>query len=153
MNLIQTTRAALAAAVLAGGVLGASVAPTFADQANVQPTQVLFTSATATQDPAKAFDAPGTPLTFSGIVAPNASGTVIMLDFEPDGASLHVGPVPVADGQFSVSIHTSAGQGIIGAGASLGSGTHWLTAVYLGNNGLAPSGSPVFTEVIQGQHF
>jgi hypothetical protein len=73
-----------------------------------------------------------------------------MLDFEPDGASLHVGPVPVADGQFSVSIPTSAGKGINWDvhGSSLGSGAHWLTAVYLGNEGLAPSSSPVFTEVL-----
>jgi hypothetical protein len=41
MNLIQGTRAALAAVVLAGGVLGASVAPTFADPANMQ-TAGLF---------------------------------------------------------------------------------------------------------------
>ena len=143
MNLIQTTRAALAAAVLAGGVLGASVAPTFADQGNVQPTQVLFTSATATQDPAKAFDAPGTPLTFSGIVAPNASGTVVMFDAGPNG-NRSIGSGQVADGQFSVTVPADAG---------LGNGTHLITAVYLGNNGLAPSGSPVFTEVIQGQHF
>ena len=145
MNLIQTTCAALAAAVLAGGVLGASVAPTFADQANVQPTQILFTSATATQDPAKAFDAPGTPLTFSGIVAPNASGTVVMFDAGPNG-NRSIGSSQVADGQFSVTIPAFAQT-------SLGRGTHLLTAVYLGNDGLAPSSSPVFTEVIQGQHF
>ena len=114
----------------------------------LQPTQTLFTSPSATQAPDEAVDRIGGPLTFTGVVAPNASGTVIMLDFEPDGKSLHVGPVPVADGQFSVSIPTSAGKGIIGAGASLGSGTHWLTAVYLGNEGLAPSSSPVFTEVL-----
>ena len=44
MNLIQRTRAALAAAVLAGGVLGPSAAPTFADSAGLQPTQIVFTS-------------------------------------------------------------------------------------------------------------
>jgi len=121
----------------------------------LQPTQTLFTSPSATQAPDEAVDRIGAPLTFAGFVAPNASGTVIMLDFEPDGASLHVGLVPVADGQFSVSIPTSAGKGINWDvhGSSLGSGTHWLTAVYLGNDGLAPSSSPVFTEVIQGQHF
>ena len=142
MNLIHTTRAALAAAVLAGGVLGASVAPTFADAANSQPTQVLFTSASATQDPAKAFDAPGTPLNFWGVVAPNASGTVVMFDAGPNGNNTAIASAPVTDGQFSVNIE-----------ASLGRGTHLITAVYLGNDGLAPSSSPVFTEVIQGQHF
>ena len=143
MNLIHNARAALAATVLAGGVLGASFAPTLADAANVQSTQVLFTSASATQDPAKAFDSPGTPLTFSGVVSPNASGTVVMFDAGPNG-NRSIGSSQVADGQFSVTVPADAG---------LGNGTHLITAVYLGNNGLSPSGSPVFTEVIQGQHF
>src|SRR5215813_2044186 len=104
MNLIHNARAALAAAVLAGGVLAASVAPTLADPANMQPTQVLFTSSTATQDPAKAFDAPSTPLSFSGIVAPNASGTVVMFDAGPDGNNAAIASAPVTDGQFSVTI-------------------------------------------------
>ena len=146
MNLIQGTRAALAAVVLAGGVLGASVAPTFADTANMQPTQTLFTSASATQDPAKAFDSPGTPLSFSGVVSPNASGTVVMFDAGPNGNNAAIASAPVTDGQFSVTIPAFTQ-------ASLGRGTHLLTAVYLGNDGLAPSSSPVFTEVIQGQHF
>ena len=143
MNLIHNARAALAATVLAGGVLGASFAPTLADAANVQSTQVLFTSASATQDPAKAVDTPGTPLSFSGVVAPNASGTVVMFDAGPNG-NRSIGSSQVTDGQFSVTVPADAG---------LGNGTHLITAVYLGNNGLAPSGSPVFTEVIQGQHF
>jgi hypothetical protein len=146
MNLIHNARAALVAAVLAGGVLAASVAPTLADPANMQQTQVLFTSSTATQDPAKAFDAPGTPLSFSGIVAPNASGTVVMFDAGPDGNNAAIASAQVTDGQFSVTIPAFAQMG-------LGRGTHLLTAVYLGNDGLAPSSSPVFTEVIQGQHF
>ena len=145
MNLIHNARAALAAAALAGGVLGASVAPSFADQANPQPTQILFTSASATQDPAQAFDTPGTPLSFSGVVSPNASGTVVMFDAEPNGSKA-IASATVTDGQFAVTIPAFTQ-------ASLGSGTHLLTAVYLGNDGLAPSSSPVFTEVIQGQHF
>jgi hypothetical protein len=146
MNLIHNARAALAATVLAGGVLGASFAPTLADAANVQSTQVLFTSASATQDPARAFDTPGTPLSFSGIVAPNASGTVVMFDAGPNGNNAAIASAPVTDGQFSISIPAYTQM-------SLGSGTHLLTIVYLGNDGLAPSSSPVFTEVIQGQHF
>jgi hypothetical protein len=145
MNFIQGTRAALAAAVLAGGVLAAGVAPTLADPANVQPTQILFTSASATQDPAKAFDAPDTPLSFSGVVAPNASGTVVMFDAGPNGSNAAIASAPATDGQFSVTIPAFTQM-------SLGRGTHLLTAVYLGNDGLAPSSSPVFTEVIQGQH-
>lgn len=143
MNLIHNARAALAAAVLAGGVLGASVAPTLADAANIQPTQIVFTSQSATQNPAEAFDTPGTPLNFWGVVSPNASGTVVMFDAGPNG-NRSIGSSQVADGQFSVTVPADAG---------LGNGTHLITAVYLGNNGLAPSSSPVFTEVIQGQHF
>jgi hypothetical protein len=146
MNLIRGTRAALAAAVVAGGVLGASVAPTFADAANMQPTQIVFTSPSATQDPAKAFDSPDTPLSFAGVVSPNASGTVVMFDAGPNGNNAAIASAPVTDGQFSVSIPAFTQT-------SLGRGTHLLTAVYLGNDGLAPSSSPVFTEVIQGQHF
>ena len=145
MNLIHSTRAALAAAVLAGGVLGASVAPTFADAANMQPTQTLFTSPSATQDPAKAFDSPGTPLSFSGVVAPNASGTVVMFDAGPNGNNTAVASAPVTDGQFSITIPAFTPT-------SLGSGTHQLTARFLGSDVFAPSTSPVFTEVIQGQH-
>jgi hypothetical protein len=145
MNLIQSTRAALGAALLAGGVLAASVAPTFAD-ANMQPTQVLFTSQSATQDPAKAFDSPDTPLRFWGVVSPNASGTVVMFDAGPNGNNAAIASAPVADGQFSVTIPAFTQT-------SLGGGTHLLTVVYLGTDGLAPSSSPVFTEVIQGQHF
>lgn len=141
MNFIHTARAGLAALALSGSVLGASVAPSFADQQNLQPTQTLFTSATATQDPAKAFDTPGSPLYFWGIVAPNASGTVVLLD-----GTNSLAQVPVNDGQFSVSIPAYTQ-------ISLGRGTHYLTVQYQGNNDFAPSTSPVFTEVIQGQHF
>jgi hypothetical protein len=146
MNLIHNARAALAAAVLAGAVLGSSVAPTLADAANLQSTQVLFTSASATQDPAKAFDSPDMPLSFSGVVSPNASGTVVMFDAGPNGNNGAVASASVTDGQFSINIPAYTQM-------SLGRGTHLLTAVYLGNDGLAPSSSPVFTEVIQGQHF
>ena len=140
MNLIHTARGALAAVALAGGVLGASVAPTFADQQNLQPTQILFTSPYATQDPAKAFNTPGSPLLFWGIVAPNASGTVVPLD-----GTNPIIQVPVTDGQFWITIPAYTQM-------SLGRGTHYLTAQYQGNNDFAPSTSPVFTEVIQGQH-
>jgi hypothetical protein len=146
MNFIQGTRAALAAVVLAGGVLGASVAPTSAQTANMQPTQTLFTSQSATQDPAKAFDSPETPLNFWGVVSPNASGTVVMFDAGPNGTNTAIASAPVTNGQFAVSIPAFTQ-------ASLGGGTHLLTVVYTGNDGLAPSSSPVFTEVIQGQHF
>jgi len=112
----------------------------------MQPTQILFTSPSATQDPAKAFNTPGTPLSFSGVVSPNASGTVVMFDAGPGGNNRAIASAPVTDGQFSVTIPAFTQT-------SLGSGTHLLTAVYLGNDGLAPSSSPVFTEVIQGQHF
>ena len=145
MNLIHNARAALAAAVLAGGVLGASVAPTLADAANIQPTQIVFTSQSATQNPAEAFDTPGTPLNFWGVVSPDASGTVVMFDAGPNGNTA-IASAPVTDGQFSVNIPAFTQ-------ASLGRGTHLITAVYLGNDGLAPSSSPVFMEVIQGQHF
>jgi hypothetical protein len=146
MNLIHSTRAALGAAVLAGGVLAASVAPTFADAANMQPTQIVFTSSTSYQDPAKSFNSPDTPLTYMGIVSSNASGTVVLFDAGPNGNNAAIASAPVTDGQFSITIPAFTP-------ASLGNGTHLLTAVYLGNDGLAPSSSPVFTEVIQGQHF
>jgi hypothetical protein len=145
MKLLRAARAALAAAVLAGGVLAASVAPTFADAAALQPTQIAFTSPSATQDPAKAFNGPDSTLSFWGVVSPNASGTVVLFDAGPDG-NRAIANVPVTDGQFSVTIPAFTQT-------SLGSGTHLLTAVYLGNDALAPSSSPVFTEVIQGQHF
>jgi hypothetical protein len=112
----------------------------------VQPTQILFTSASATQNPAKAFDTPGTPLSFSSTVAPNASGTVVTFDAGPNGSNAAIASAPVTDGQFSATIPAFTQ-------ISLGNGTHLLTAAYLGNDGLAPSSSPVFTEVIQGQHF
>ena len=146
MNLFRDARTALAAAVVAGGVLGASVAPTFAQTANMRPTQTLFTSPSATQDPAKAFDSPDTPLSFSGVVSPNASGTVVMFDAGPNGSNGAIASAPVTDGQFSVTIPAFTQT-------SLGGGTHLLTVVYTGNDALAPSSSPVFTEVIQGQHF
>ena len=146
MKLLRAARAALAAAVLAGGVLAASVAPTFADAAALQPTQIAFTSPSATQDPAKAFNGPDSTLSFWGVVSPNASGTVVMFDAGPNGNNTAIASAPVTDGQFSVNIPAFTQ-------ASLGRGTHLITAVYLGNDGLAPSSSPVFTEVIQGQHF
>jgi hypothetical protein len=141
MNLFRDARAALTAAVLAGGVLGASVAPTFADAANMQPTQIVFTSSSATQDPAKAFNSPGTPLQSWGVVSPNASGTVVMLD-----GNNPITQAPVTDGQFSITIQPYTAM-------SLARGTHYLPVQYQGNDLFAPSSSPVFTEVIQGQHF
>ena len=146
MNLIQRTGAALAAAVLVGGVLGASAAPTFADAAGSQPTQIAFTSTTSYQDPAKSFNSPDTPLTYWGIVSPNASGTVVLFDAGPNGNNSAIASVPVTNGQFSVTLPPFTQT-------SLGGGTHLLTAMYLGSDALAPSSSPVFTEVIQGQHF
>jgi hypothetical protein len=141
MNFVHTARVALAAVALSGSVMGASVAPSLADQQNMQPTQTLFTSATATQDPAKAFDTPGSPLYFWGIVAPNASGTVVLSD-----GTNPIGQGQVNDGQFSIPIPAYSQM-------SLGRGTHYLTVEYQGNDDFAPSTSPVFTEVIQGQHF
>ena len=146
MNLIQRTRAALAAAVLVGGVLGASAAPGFADAEALQPTQIVFTSSTSYQDPAKSFNSPDTPLTYWGVVSPNASGTVVLFDAGPNGNNGAIASVPVTNGQFSITIPAFTET-------SLGTGTHLLTAMYLGNDALAPSSSPVFTEVIQGQHF
>ncbi len=122
---------------------------------NLQPTQIAFTSPSATQDPAMAFNTAGTQLSFRGVVSPNASGEVIMFDAEPDGGdAIPIAVVPVTDGQFSVTIFTNGNNGItdtLPTPTSLGSGTHLLTAVYLdsGNHGFAPSNSPVFTEVIQ----
>ena len=145
MNLIQRTRAALAAAVLVGGVLGASAAPSFADAAALQPTQIAFTSTTSYQDPAKSFNSPETPLMYWGIVSSNASGTVVLFDAGPNGNNGAIASVPVTNGQFSINLQAFTQN-------SLGSGTHLLTAMYLGNDTLAPSSSPVFTEVIQGQH-
>ena len=146
MNLIRRTRAALAAAVLVGGVLGASAAPGFADAAALQPTQIAFTSTTSYQDPAKSFNSPDTPLTYWGVVSPNASGTVVLFDAGPNGNNGAIASVPVTNGQFAVTLPAFSQSG-------LGAGTHLLTAMYLGNDALAPSTSPVFTEVIQGQHF
>jgi hypothetical protein len=108
---------------------------------HLQPTVIAFTSPSATQDPAKAFDTPGTPLTFRGVVTPNASGTVVLLD-----GNNRIAQVQVTGGQFSITIPAFTPT-------SLGSGTHLLTAHYLGTDVFAPSTSPVFTEVIQGQHF
>ena len=146
MNLIQSARAALGAAVLAAGVLGASVAPTFADATNMQPTQIAFTSTTSYQDPAKSFNSPDTPLTYWGVVSSNASGTVVLFDAGPNGNNGAIASAPVTNGQFSVTLPAFTQT-------SLGTGTHLLTAMYLGNDALAPSTSPVFAEVIQGQHF
>jgi hypothetical protein len=67
-----------------------------------------------------------------------------MFDARPDGFNAAIASAPVTDGRFSVTIPAFTQ-------ISLGNGTH-LTAVYLANDGLAPSSSPVFTEVIQGQH-
>ena len=147
MNFIHAARAALAAAVLAGGVLGTGVAPTLADQANLQPTVTLFTSPYAYQDPAKAFNTPGTPLMYWGVVQPTSpgsvveSGTVVMYD-----GNNAIAEAPVGNGQFSITIPAFSAQ-------SLGMGTHLLTVQYLGNDLYAASTSPVFTEVIRGQHF
>ncbi|MBV8717429.1 MAG: Ig-like domain repeat protein [Chloroflexi bacterium] len=141
MNLIRSTRAGLAAAVLAAGVLGASVIPTFADAQDLQPTVTLFTSADATQNPAQAFNAPDSTLRFWGIVSPNASGTVVMYD-----GSNAIAEAPVTDGQFWITLAAFTPQ-------TLDRGTHYLTVQYLGNNVYAPSSSPVFTEVIRGEHF
>ena len=147
MNVFRSARAAIAATVLAAGVLGASVAPTLADQANLQPTVTLFTSPYAYQDPAKAFNTPGTPLMYWGVVQPTSpgsvveSGTVVMYD-----GNNAIAEAPVGNGQFSITIPAFSAQ-------SLGMGTHLLTVQYLGNDLYAASTSPVFTEVIGGQHF
>jgi len=118
-----------------------------------QPTQIAFTSPAATQqDPARAFDAAGTQLSFRGVVSPNASGRVVIFDSEPDGGdAAFMAVVDVTDGQFSVPILTNGSNGITIpplAPPSLGVGTHLLTALYLGHDGVGPSSSPVFSEVI-----
>ena len=79
---------------------------------------------------------------FWGIVAPNASGTVILLDGDNT-----IAQVPVTDGQFSITIQPYNNP------VHLAHGTHYLIAEHQGNDVFAPSTSPVFTEVIQGQHF
>ena len=147
MNVFRSARAAIAATVLAAGVLGANVAPTLADQADLQPTATLFTSPFAYQDPAKAFNTPGTPLIYWGIVQPTApgavvqSGTVVLYD-----GSNAIAEAALADGRFSITIPAFSAH-------SLDTGTHLLTVQYLGNDLYASSTSPVFTEVIRGQHF
>ncbi|MBV9546661.1 MAG: Ig-like domain repeat protein [Chloroflexi bacterium] len=146
MNIVRKTRAALAAAVLATGVLGASVAPSFAagveSGPTMQQTVTLFTSYTSTQDPAMAFDAPDSTLRFWGIVSPNPdSGTVVMYD----GAN-QIAQAPVTNGQFAITLPAFTPQ-------MLDRGTHYLTVEYTGNGSLAPSTSPVFTEVVRGEHF
>jgi hypothetical protein len=150
MNLIQPARVALAAAVLAGGALGPSAAPTFADSAGLQPTQIVFTSTSSTLDRAKAFTTPGTPVAFSGLVSPNATGTVKMFDSVWDGTTVQTGPiatVPTCPGGVP---SCPAGRFVVVIPAtSLSAGVHLLTAVYLGDDHFAPSSSPVFTEVNQ----
>ena len=69
-----------------------------------------------------------------------------MFDAGPNGNNSAVASATMTDGQFSVTIPAFTQT-------SLGGGTHLLTVVYTGNDALAPSSSPVFTEVIQGQHF
>jgi hypothetical protein len=101
----------------------------------------LFTSSTAYQDPAKAFDAPDSSLYYWGVVSPNASGNVVMFD-----GNNPIAQVPVTDGQFSISLPAFTAQ-------TLNRGTHYLTVQYQGNDVFAPSTSPVFTEVIRGEHF
>ena len=147
MKIFRSARAALAAGVVALGVLRASVAPTFADQADLQPTVTLFTSPYAYQDPAKAFNTPGTPLLFWGVVQSTASGTVVQSGSVVmyDGNNV-IAQASVVDGQFSIIIPAYSAQ-------SLGNGTHLLTVQYAGNDVFASSTSPVFTEVIRGQHF
>ncbi|MBV9325317.1 MAG: Ig-like domain repeat protein [Chloroflexi bacterium] len=146
MNLFRNTRAALAAAVLAVGVLGASVAPSFAagveSGPTMQQTVTLFTSYSSTQNPAMAFDAPDSTLRFWGVVSPNpGSGTVVMYD-----GSNPITQADVTDGQFSITLPAFTAQ-------TLDRGTHSLTVQYVGNGVYAPSTSPVFTEVIRGEHF
>jgi hypothetical protein len=114
--------------------------PTAVAASHLQSTTIAFTSASATQNPAKAFDPPGTPLTFRGTVTPNASGTVVLLD----GAN-RITQAQVTNGQFSITIPAFTPM-------SLANGTHMLTAQYQGSDVFAPSTSPVFTEVIQGSH-
>jgi len=147
MNLMQRACLTMAAAVLAGGVLGPSAASTFADSAGLQPTQILFTSTSSTLDRAKAFTTPGSPVVaFSGLVSPNATGTVKMFDTVWDGTTVQTGLIDTEQtcpsgvkgcptGAFAVVIPTT----------SLSTGVHLLTAVYLGDGHFAPSCSPVFT--------
>jgi hypothetical protein len=52
----------------------------------------------------------------------------------------------VTDGQFSITLPAFTPQ-------TLDRGTHYLTVQYTGSDVYAPSTSPVFTEVIRGQHF
>ena len=141
MNPFRSARAALAAAVVAGGVLAASVAPTFADPQDLQPTVTLFTSPDATQDPANAFNAPDSTLHFWGIVSPNASGTVVMYD-----GNNQIAEAAVTNGWFSITLPAFTPE-------MLDRGTHYLTVQYTGSDVYAASTSPVFTEVIRGEHF
>ena len=118
----------------------------------MQPTQIVFTSTSSALDPAKAFTAPGSPVVaFSGLVSPNATGTVKMFDTVWDGTTVQTGPIDTEQtcpggikgcpaGAFAVVIPTK----------SLSTSVHLLTAVYLGDDHFAPSSSPVFTEVITG---
>ena len=130
MNLIQPARVALAAAVLAGGVLGPSAAPTFADSAGLQPTQIVFTSTASTLDRAKAFTTPGTDVAFWGLVSPNAAGTVKMFDSVWDGTTVQTGPIATEKTCPAGFQECPAGHFVMVIPAtSLSTGVHLLTAV------------------------
>src|SRR5215471_16241188 len=150
MNLIQRACVALAAAVLAGGVLGSSATPTFADPAGLQPTQIVFTSTSATLNRAEAFTTPGTEVAFWGLVSPNATGTVKMFDSVWDGTTVQTGPIATEKTCPAGFQECPAGNFVMVIPATkLGTGVHLVTAVYLGDDHFAPSSSPVFTLVNQ----
>jgi hypothetical protein len=132
--------AALGAVALATSLLGGGLH--HASAATLQSTSISITS---DLNPA----APGTPLTFSGTIAPSsARGWVVLYD-SSSGLPVEIGRVRVpraSHGMWTLTLNPFAGQG-------LGLGAHPLSAAYLGNATYQGSTSPIYTEVIRGAHW
>ena len=139
MNILAKARTGLAALVLAGGVLGATIAPASAQ--TVRPALPLPFSLLPTSTTLKAslpFESVGSPLTLSGVVSPNVTGEVAVYDEKGNqlGKTL-----VLARGAYQLTIPAFSAH-------SLSVGTHKLTAVYVGNAFYSGSASAPITEVI-----
>jgi hypothetical protein len=146
MNLFTSWRSAAAALALAGGMLAATIAPTFADDSTIDAANVPDlppTTITLVSD-APRFIPPASLIHLSGQVSPTAHGTVVIKDGDTEIARVWAG----RHGAYTFTIFP------FGQGAQpLGPGTHVLTATFLGNDNFAASTSAPVTEVVRGMHW
>jgi hypothetical protein len=153
MKTVHSIRASLAAIVLAAGVLGASVLPTFADSGvpvadPAAPAACVGFASTTTLNLRGLPVSAGSPLVISGVVSGARNGPVQII---VDGQ--HLATVFIAYGwpygRFSYTIPAYSPQ-------SLTVGTHTIVAQYEGTQGPAgtncPSTSAPVTQVIS-QHW